>query len=56
VSALVQPAAAFYSKDLREFVLPYDAVRESDSPDETVLLFLQTTYDAAARLGRWPGE
>jgi hypothetical protein len=52
-SALVQPAAAFYSKDLHEFVLPYDAVRESDSPDETVLLFLQTTYDAAANLANW---
>jgi hypothetical protein len=52
-SAAVRPAAAFYSGDLREFVLPYDAVRESDSPDEMLLVFLQTTYDAAANLGSW---
>ena len=52
-SASARPAAAFYSKDLREFVLPYDAVRESDSPDKTLLIFLQTTYDAAANLANW---
>jgi hypothetical protein len=51
--ALVEPEAAFYSTDLREFILPYDAVRESGSPDDTLLAFLQTTYDAAARLGKW---
>jgi uncharacterized protein DUF5996 len=51
--APVKPAAAFYSKDLREFVLPYDAVRESDSPDNTLLDFLQTTYEAAAALAAW---
>lgn len=48
------PAAAFYSKDFGEFILPYDAVRTSGSPDDTLLEFLQATYDAAARLGNWP--
>jgi hypothetical protein len=51
--AAVQPAAAFYSAELREFVLPYDAVREADAPDDTLLEFLQTTYEAAANLGHW---
>ena len=51
--ARVTPAAAFYSPDFREFVLPYDAVREAVSPDDTLLEFLQTTYDAAANLASW---
>jgi hypothetical protein len=51
--APVSPASAYYSTDLREFILPYDAVREARSPDETLLDFLQSTYEAAAELGRW---
>ena len=51
--ALVQPPEAFYSTDLREFILPYDVVRQADSPDETLLAFLQTTYEAAADLAGW---
>ena len=54
--AKVQPAAAFYSQDLREFVLPYDAVREADSPDEMLLAFAQSSYDAASLLGNWERE
>jgi hypothetical protein len=41
--ALVRPNAAFYSRELREFILPYDAVREAESPDDVLLEFLQTT-------------
>jgi hypothetical protein len=52
-AARVQPEAAFYSTDLHEFILPYDAVRTSASPDETLLAFAQSTYDAAADLGGW---
>ena len=51
--ARVTPAAAFYSRDLREFLLPYDAVRTAASPDEVLLEFLQSTYEAAADLARW---
>jgi hypothetical protein len=51
--ARIQPAEAFYSPDLREFILPYDAVRQSPNPDGTLLDFLQTTYEAAATLGGW---
>jgi hypothetical protein len=49
----VRPAAAFYSTDLREFILPYDAVREAPDPDAMLLEFLQSTYEAAADLARW---
>jgi hypothetical protein len=52
-AAAVAPRAAFYSPDLREFILPYDVVRESASPDATLLDFLQTTYEAAANLAAW---
>jgi hypothetical protein len=52
-AAPVQPAGAFYSTDLREFILPYDIVRASASPDETLLQFLRSTYAAAADLSNW---
>lgn len=48
-----RPDGAFYSADFREFILPYARVRESPSPDETLLAFLQSTYEAAANLGAW---
>lgn len=51
--APVRPDAALYSHELGEFILPYDAVRESDAPDETLLDFLQSTYEAAATLAHW---
>ena len=51
--AKVGPEGAFYSKDLHEFLLPYDAVRLSPTPDDTLLEFLQTTYAAAADLAGW---
>ena len=51
--APVKPAEAFYSSDLQEFILAYDVVRESSSPDETLLAFLQATYEAAADLANW---
>ncbi|MGB3136154.1 MAG: DUF5996 family protein [Nodosilinea sp.] len=49
----VQPAAAFFHDDLGEFVLPYDAVREADNPDQTLLNFLHSTYHAAAHRAEW---
>jgi hypothetical protein len=51
--ATVGPRGAFYSTDFREFILPYDRVRTSPSPDDVLLEFLQSTYAAAADLGRW---
>jgi hypothetical protein len=51
--ARVHPSAAFFSKELGEFILPYDEVRVAASPDETLLDFLQSTYEAAAAHGHW---
>jgi hypothetical protein len=54
--APVKPAAAFYSKELGEFILPYDVVRESESPERVLLEFFQSTYEAAANLAKWDRE
>jgi Family of unknown function (DUF5996) len=51
--ARVAPAAASYSASFGEFLLPYDAIRRASSPDDLLLEFLQSTYQAAADLGRW---
>jgi hypothetical protein len=51
--ARVQPAAASYNAQLKEFVLPYDAVRQASAPDQSLLDFARSTYDAASTLGNW---
>jgi hypothetical protein len=49
----VRPDAAFFSETLGEFILPYDAVRTAAQPDQALLEFLQSTYEAAADAGKW---
>jgi hypothetical protein len=51
--AKVKPEAASYNPQVKEFILPYDAVRAAESPDEMLLAFAQSTYDAASTLGNW---
>ncbi len=51
--AAIRPADSFYSDDLREYVLPYDAVRNAENPERALMDFLMSTYDAAASLGKW---
>ena len=51
--AKVKPDGASYNSQLREFVLPYEIVRTAQSPDEALLDFAQSTYDAASTLGKW---
>lgn len=51
--ARVEPEAAYYHQDLGEFVLPYEAVRTAGSPDDALMAFLQSTYNAAADTGQW---
>jgi hypothetical protein len=51
--SLVQPSAAFYSTDMSEFILPYEAVRTSSSPESDLTAFLVSTYAAAAELAKW---
>jgi hypothetical protein len=52
-SAPVKPADAFFSKELGEFILPYDAVRTAAAPERALMDFLQSTYEAAADLANW---
>jgi Family of unknown function (DUF5996) len=52
-SSKIRPAAAYYSRELANFILPYEVVRSASSPDDTVLDFYQSAYDAAAYLARW---
>jgi hypothetical protein len=49
----VTPDAAFYSDEYKQFLLPYDAVRTADNPDQTLSQFLRSTYAAAADLSGW---
>lgn len=49
----IQPREAYYSQEMREFLLPYEAVRTAQDPDGMLLAFLQNTYGAAAELGGW---
>jgi hypothetical protein len=51
--AQVAPAAAAYSREMSEFLLTYEAVRTSDDPDSALGHFIDSTYDAGARLGKW---
>lgn len=51
--AQVEPGEAFYDERLGEFLLPYDAVRESPDPSTTLMTFLESSYRAAAELGGW---
>jgi hypothetical protein len=47
----VRPEAAYYDKDLGQFILPYEAVRTASDRDAALLAFMQTTYEAAANRG-----
>src|SRR5262249_40956895 len=52
-TAAIRPSAGFYHDQIREWILPYDAVRTAADPDEAVTEFLESTYQTAASLGRW---
>jgi hypothetical protein len=49
----VEPEQAFYHPEMRELILPYDAVRRSAEPERTLLAFFRSAYEAAAVHGRW---
>lgn len=52
-TAQVRPDKAGYDTAFREFILPYDEVRQAQSPDAMLLGFLQDSYEAAANRGKW---
>jgi hypothetical protein len=54
--APVRPAGAYWDKDMGEFILPYDRVREDQAPDDRLLEFCESTYAGAADLARWNRE
>jgi hypothetical protein len=49
----VEPSDAFYHREFGEFILPYDAVRQSPDPDNALRRFVNSTYERAAMLGGW---
>ncbi len=55
-TAPILPATAFYSPQLGIFVLRYDDVRGADSPEQVLLEFCRSTYEAGANLAHWDRE
>jgi hypothetical protein len=51
--ARVAPTGARYHQELHEFVLPYQTMRAAEDPDQALLDFAQSTYEAGAELGKW---
>jgi hypothetical protein len=51
--AVVLPSAAYYHRELAEFMLPYDAVRTASDPIATLRSFVSSVYERAATLGGW---
>lgn len=51
--AEISPGAGFYSPAMKEFILPYEAMRTAASPERELMAFLDSTYDCAAALASW---
>ncbi len=51
--AEIEPKEAFYHDTMREFILPYKVVQQSDNPEGTLSSFINSTYRAGAQLGEW---
>jgi hypothetical protein len=49
----IRPEAAHYHAQLGEFLLPYEEVRRLAAPEQAILDFFQTAYEAAATLAQW---
>jgi hypothetical protein len=49
----VLPTSAYFDPKLGEFLLPYDSLRKETDPERTLMVFLETTYAAAANLSGW---
>ncbi len=52
----IQPKEAFYSDEMGEFFLKYSDVQKSNDPEETLMKFLESTYQAAAKTSNWPAN
>ncbi len=51
--ASVRPSAAYYHREMGEFILPYETVRTAASPEQEIVAFIESTYDAGATLAKW---
>jgi hypothetical protein len=49
----VRPSAAHWDAQMGEFLLNYDEVRAASSPDQAILDFCESTYEAGANLAQW---
>jgi hypothetical protein len=49
----IRPEGAFYHQEMKEFLLYYEDVRQSPSPESALMEFMQSTYEAGARLANW---
>jgi hypothetical protein len=49
----VRPSAAHWDTQLGEFILNYEDVRAADSPEQAILDFCESTYEAGAKLAQW---
>ncbi len=49
----VRPNSAHWDTQMGEFLLNYDDVRAVDSPDQAILDFCESTYEAGAKLAQW---
>jgi hypothetical protein len=52
-AARIAPGGAAWHAEMQEFILPYEAIRSLDQPEQALLDFCQSTYAAAAELGHW---
>ena len=50
---LIRPSNAFYSAEVAEFLLMYDDIRQTESPQQLILEFMQSAYEAGANLANW---
>jgi hypothetical protein len=51
--AKVRPDAAYFHQELAEFILPYESVRNSKSPEAAIRAFVESTYEQGADLAKW---
>ena len=49
----IEPSAAFYKKEMSQFLLMYDDIREMERPQDALMQFCQSTYEAGANLAGW---
>jgi hypothetical protein len=49
----VRPQAAGWNAQLGEFILKYEDARSSSSPDQAILDFCESAYEAGAKLAQW---